>query len=108
MQIKKDERNEIKSTSHSRYRCQYHIVFAPKYRRKEIYGQLKKDIGEIIPGVWYVMPTIYGADHYDFERAIFKQASGLRLAFSPLAGSFVIPHWSSIRSFTDFPETHLA
>ena len=28
MQIKKDERNEIKSTSHSRYRCQYHIVFA--------------------------------------------------------------------------------
>ena len=30
------------------YRCQYHIVFAPKYRRKEIYGQLKKDIGEIL------------------------------------------------------------
>ncbi len=48
MQIKKDERNEIKSTSHSRYRCRYHIVFAPKYRRKEIYGQLKKDIGEIL------------------------------------------------------------
>ena len=41
-------RNEIKSTAHSKYRCQYHIVFAPKYRRKEIYGQLKKDIGEII------------------------------------------------------------
>ena len=40
--------NEIKSLSHSTYRCQYHIVFAPKYRRKEIYGQIKKDIGEII------------------------------------------------------------
>ena len=40
------ERNEIKSPSHSRYHCQYHIVFAPKYRRKEIYGQQKKDIGE--------------------------------------------------------------
>ena len=48
MQLKKDERNEIKSTSHSRYRCRYHIAFAPKYRRKEIYGQLKKDIGEIL------------------------------------------------------------
>ena len=36
MQIKKDERNEIKSTSHSRYRCQYHIVFAPKYRREAV------------------------------------------------------------------------
>ena len=40
--------NEIKRTAHSSYRCQYHIVFAPKYRRKEIYGKLKKDIGEII------------------------------------------------------------
>ena len=40
--------NEIKSTAHSKYRCQYHIVFAPKYRRKEIYGKLWKDIGEIL------------------------------------------------------------
>ena len=41
-------KNEIKSTAHSKYRCEYHIVFAPKYGRKEIYGQLKKDIGEIL------------------------------------------------------------
>ena len=41
-------KNEIRSTTHSRYRCEYHIVFAPKYRRKEIYGQLKKDIGQIL------------------------------------------------------------
>ena len=44
----KAEKNEIKSTAHSKYRCQYHIVFAPKYRRKEIYGLIKKDIGEIL------------------------------------------------------------
>ena len=41
-------KNEIKSTAHSKYRCEYHIVFAPKYRRREIYGQLKKDKGEIL------------------------------------------------------------
>ena len=41
-------KNEIRSTAHSKYRCEYHIVFAPKYRRKEIYGQLKKDIGQIL------------------------------------------------------------
>ncbi len=41
-------KNEVKSLSHSKYRCQYHIVFAPKYRRKVIYGQLRKDIGEIL------------------------------------------------------------
>ena len=44
----KKSTNEIKSTAHSKCRCQYHIVFAAKYRRKEIYGQLKKDIGEIL------------------------------------------------------------
>ena len=41
-------KNEIKNLAHSSYRCQYHIVFAPKYRRKVIYGKLKKEIGEII------------------------------------------------------------
>jgi putative transposase len=46
--MEKDVRNEMKSTAHSSYRCQYHVVFAPKYRRKEIYGQLRKDIGEIL------------------------------------------------------------
>ena len=44
----KKESNEIKSLAHSKYRCQYHIVFAPKYRRKVIYGKLRKDIGEIL------------------------------------------------------------
>ena len=44
----KKEKTEIKHTAHSTYRCQYHIVFAPKYRRKEIYGKIKKDIGEIL------------------------------------------------------------
>ena len=41
-------KNEVMHTAHSSYRCEYHIVFAPKYRRREIYGQLKADIGEII------------------------------------------------------------
>ena len=40
--------NDIQSLSHSKWRCQYHIVFAPKYRRKEVYGKLKADIGQIL------------------------------------------------------------
>lgn len=39
---------EIKSSAHSRWRCQYHIVFAPKFRRKVIYGELRADIGTIL------------------------------------------------------------
>lgn len=40
-------KNEINKTAHSTYRCEYHIVFAPKYRRQIVYGQIKKDIGTI-------------------------------------------------------------
>ena len=39
---------EIKESAHTKWRCEYHIVFAPKYRRKEIYGKLKADIGQIL------------------------------------------------------------
>jgi len=34
--------------SHTKYNCMYHIVFIPKYRRKAIYGKLRRDIGVIL------------------------------------------------------------
>ena len=40
--------NDISSLSHSKWRCQYHIVFSPKFRRKEIYGKIKVDIGKML------------------------------------------------------------
>ena len=39
---------DINSLEHTRWRCQYHVVFAPKYRRLAIYGELKQDIGYIL------------------------------------------------------------
>ena len=36
------------SLSHTSWNCKYHIVFAPKYRRQEIYSKIKADIGKII------------------------------------------------------------
>ena len=36
--------NEESSLSHTRWNCQYHIVFTPKYRRKTIYKKLCRDI----------------------------------------------------------------
>ena len=41
-------KDDINSLSHSKWRCKYHIVFAPKYRRREIYGDIRKDIGVIL------------------------------------------------------------
>ena len=36
------------SLSHTTWNCKYHIVFAPKYRRKVIYGKIRADIGKIL------------------------------------------------------------
>ena len=39
---------DTQSLSHSKWNCKYHVVFAPKYRRKAIYGQIRRDIGGIL------------------------------------------------------------
>ena len=39
---------DVSSLEHTSWRCQYHVVFAPKYRRMEIYGRIKEDIGIIL------------------------------------------------------------
>lgn len=44
--MKRDK--DTSSLEYTSWRCQYHIVFAPKYRRMEIYGQIKQDIGVIL------------------------------------------------------------
>ncbi len=38
--------NEL-SLSHSRWECKYHVVWIPKYRRKTLYGQLRKYLGQV-------------------------------------------------------------
>ena len=39
---------DINSLTHTKWRCQYHIVFAPKYRRQIIYGKYRIEIGKIL------------------------------------------------------------
>ena len=39
---------DTNSIAHTTWECKYHIVFAPKFRRKVIYGELRKDIGQIL------------------------------------------------------------
>ena len=49
-ELKKQRRKimDIESLAHTKWRCKYHIVFAPKYRRRIIYGKLRGDIGKIL------------------------------------------------------------
>lgn len=41
-------KNELRHGAHTTWRCQYHLVFAPKFRRKAIYGELRADSGKIL------------------------------------------------------------
>lgn len=41
-------KNEVKHTAHSSYRCEYHVVFATKYRRKVIYKSMREGVNKII------------------------------------------------------------
>ncbi len=40
--------DDIHSLSHTKWNCKYHIVFAPKYRRKVFYGEKRAEIGKIL------------------------------------------------------------
>lgn len=40
--------NDVKSLAHTSWNCKYHIVFAPKYRRKVFYGEKREGIGKIL------------------------------------------------------------
>ena len=37
-----------RSLNHTKWTCQYHVVFIPKYRKKAIYGGLRRDLGEVL------------------------------------------------------------
>jgi putative transposase len=39
--------DEFESLSHTRWECKYHVVFIPKYRRRVLYGQLRRYLGEV-------------------------------------------------------------
>jgi putative transposase len=38
---------DYETLSHSKWECKYHLVFIPKYRRKVLYGELRRHLGEI-------------------------------------------------------------
>ena len=39
---------DTNSLAHTKWNCKYHVVFAPKYRRKVFFGQYREEIGKIL------------------------------------------------------------
>ena len=52
------------SLAHTKWMCKYHIVFTPKYRRKVIDNQYRRDLGEILS---------VGTEVKESSRSIFKE-----------------------------------
>jgi len=44
---KKEMKMTVESLNHTRWECKYHVVFIPKYRKKKLFGELKKYMGEL-------------------------------------------------------------
>lgn len=40
--------DESESLSHSKWECKYHVVIIPKYRRRTLYEQLRRHLGEVL------------------------------------------------------------
>ena len=68
-----------KSLSHVRWKCQYHIVFIPKYRKKVLYGKLKDDVQDIIATLcrYKNVEIIDGAVKRKEHTNDIRQASGI-------------------------------
>ena len=49
---------DVSSLEYASWRCQYHVVFAPKYRRMEVYGKIKEDIGIILRKLCQQVDTV--------------------------------------------------
>ena len=71
---------DSQSITHTRWNCTYHIVFIPKYRRRIMYGESKKDLVEIIKKLCEMKQVnlIYGRvclDHVHMYVAILPKMS---------------------------------
>ena len=40
--------SNYKSLSHTKWECKYHVVFIPKYRKKRIYGEIRRQLGDVL------------------------------------------------------------
>ena len=70
--------NDNKSLSHTKYNCKYHIVFAPKYRRKVFYGEKRREI-EIPPK--YSVSSIMGYLKGKSSLMIYEKFGNLKFKY---------------------------
>lgn len=96
--------NDLNKLSHTTWNCKYHIVFAPKYRRKVFYAQKRYDIGKILRELckWKKVNMIEGEvcpDHMHMLVGIplKMSVSGFMGFLKGKSSLMIYEHWSNIK-----------
>ncbi len=50
--------DEFEGLSHTKWECKYHVMFIPKCRRKTLYGELRKHLGEVFWARGFLVSTV--------------------------------------------------
>ena len=69
--------NDVNSLAHTSWNCKYHVVFAPKYRRKVFFGEKRREIGSILRTLcnWKGIKIIEAGPHPHADRDTAKDSS---------------------------------
>jgi len=54
---------QVNSLNHSRWECKYHIVFIPKYRKKVLFGKIRRELGEVLQNLARQRESLIEAGH---------------------------------------------
>ena len=85
---------DVSSLEHTSWRCQYHMVFAPKYRRMEVYRKIKEDIGIILRKLYQQVDTA-GRNKKAIKAYIQNQLEGDKISDPISIKEFIDPFTGS-------------
>ena len=96
--------DDVRSLAHTKWNCKYHVVFAPKYRRKVFYGEKRLEIGAILRELcrWKGVELIEGevcADHIHMLLAVPPKmsVSGFMGFLKGKSSLMIYPKWGSMK-----------
>ena len=59
--------DDSESLAHSKWECKYHVVWIPKYRRKALYGELRKHLGPVLRELARQREVVVEAGHLQLD-----------------------------------------
>ena len=77
---------QVNSLNHSRWECKYHIVFIPKYRKKVLFGKIRRELGEVLQNLARQRESLTEAGHLMPDHVHMKISIPPKYAVSQVVG----------------------